>query len=180
MARIGHCAIPGAGALHADSGQNYESRDLPTEFQKQDLRVRFTLKLRVTYPSLEEELEIVARSNNVSEPLQAVCGKEELFRAQEVVRDIKVTDVLLRYVVDLVRATREPAKVDKELGRAIEFGASPRASIAFTSAARARALIDGRNHVVPDDVKAHPSRAATPGHPGFRGRRRRDPGRARH
>jgi len=115
---------------------------------------RFTLKLRVTYPTLEEELEIIARSNHASEPLQAVCGKDELFRAQEVVRDIKVTDVLMRYVVDLVRATRDPTKVDKELGRAIEFGASPRASIALTAAARAHAFLDGRGYALPEDVKS--------------------------
>jgi MoxR-like ATPase len=115
---------------------------------------RFTLKLRVTYPSLEEELEIISRSNQAPQPLQAVCGKEELFRAQEVVRDIKVTDVLMRYIVDLVRATREPAKVDKELARAIEFGASPRASIALAAVARAHAFLDGRGYALPEDVKA--------------------------
>ena len=115
---------------------------------------RFTLKLRITYPTLEEELEIIARNSKPAEPLRAVCGKDELFKAQEVVRDIKVTDVLMRYIVDLVRATREPAKVDKELARSIEFGASPRASIALASAARAHAFLDGRGYALPEDVKA--------------------------
>jgi MoxR-like ATPase len=115
---------------------------------------RFTLKLRITYPTLEEELEIIARNSHPAEPLRAVCGKDELFKAQEVVREIKVTDVLMRYIVDLVRATREPAKVDKELARSIEFGASPRASIALAAAARAHAFLDGRGYALPEDVKA--------------------------
>jgi MoxR-like ATPase len=115
---------------------------------------RFTLKLKVTYPSLEEELEVITRSNQPPPKLQPVCGPEELFRAQEVVRDIKVTEVLMRYIVDLVRATRAPAAVDKELARAIEFGASPRASIALAAAARAHAFLDGRGYALPEDVKA--------------------------
>jgi MoxR-like ATPase len=115
---------------------------------------RFTLKLRVTYPTLEEELEVIARSNHPPADLRQVCTPEELFSAQAVVRSIKVTDVLMRYVVDIVRATREPALVDKELARAIEFGASPRASIALVAAARAHAFLDGRGYALPEDVKA--------------------------
>ncbi|MCB9689871.1 MAG: AAA family ATPase [Alphaproteobacteria bacterium] len=115
---------------------------------------RFMLKLRVTYPTLEEELEVIARSASPTPPLSAVCGADDLLRAQGVVRDIKVTDVLQRYIVDLVRATREPGTVDKELARAIEFGASPRASIALTAAARAHAFLDGRGYALPEDVKA--------------------------
>ncbi len=115
---------------------------------------RFMLKLRVTYPTLEEELEVIARSSLPAPKLAPVCAAEDLLRAQEVVRQIKVTDVLQRYVVDLVRATREPGAVDKDLARAIEFGASPRASIALTAAARAHAFLDGRGYALPEDVKA--------------------------
>jgi MoxR-like ATPase len=115
---------------------------------------RFTLKLRVTYPTLEEELEIIARNSGPPPVLNKVCGPEDLFAAQAVTQQIKVTEVLMRYIVDLVRATREPAKVDKDLARAIEFGASPRASIALTAAARAHAFLDGRGYALPEDVKA--------------------------
>lgn len=115
---------------------------------------RFTLKLRVNYPSLEEELEIIARSNQPIPEMRQVCTSEDILRAQSVVREIKVTDVLMRYIVDLVRATREPALVDKDLARAIEFGASPRASIALAAAARAHAFLDGRGYALPEDVKA--------------------------
>ena len=72
----------------------------------------------------------------------------------EVVRDIRVSDVLRRYIVDLVRATREPGAVDSDLARSIEFGASPRASIALAAAARAHAFLDGRGYALPEDVKA--------------------------
>ncbi len=115
---------------------------------------RFLLKLRVTYPTLEEELEVIKRSAEPPPKLQAVCGTDELVAAQAVTRGIKVTDVLQRYVVDLVRATREPGAIDRDLARAIEFGASPRASIALTAAARAHAFLDGRGYALPEDVKA--------------------------
>ena len=115
---------------------------------------RFMLKLRVTYPSLEEELAVITRSSEAVPVLQQVCGPDEISRAQAVVRRIKITEVLMRYIVDLVRATREPGTVDKELARAIEFGASPRASISLAAAARAHAFLDGRGYALPEDVKA--------------------------
>jgi MoxR-like ATPase len=115
---------------------------------------RFTLKLRVSYPNLQEELEVIARSSQPVPTLSKVCGPDELAAAQAVVRAVKVTDVLMRYIVDLVRATREPASVDKALARTIQFGASPRASIALAAAARAHAFLDGRGYALPEDVKA--------------------------
>jgi MoxR-like ATPase len=115
---------------------------------------RFMLKLSVGYPSLDEELEIIARSSRAVPQLHGVCTAEELLQAQDLVRRIKVTEVLMRYVVDLVRATRDPGAVDPELKRAIEFGASPRASIALAAAARAHAFLDGRGFALPEDVKA--------------------------
>ena len=115
---------------------------------------RFMLKLSVTYPSLEEELEILDRAGRSTPKLQAVASEEDIRAAREVVRDIRVSDVLRRYIVDLVRATREPGAVDSDLARSIEFGASPRASIALAAAARAHAFLDGRGYALPEDVKA--------------------------
>jgi MoxR-like ATPase len=86
--------------------------------------------------------------------LSGVASAEQISQAQALVQSIKVSDVLMRYVVDLVRSTREPGRVDKELGRAIEYGASPRASIALAAAARAHAFLDGRGYALPEDVKA--------------------------
>ncbi|MBX2798800.1 MAG: AAA family ATPase [Myxococcales bacterium] len=115
---------------------------------------RFMLKLRVDYPSLEEELEIIARSAKPEPSLEGIVGAEALLDAQALTREVKVTDVLMRYIVDLVRATRDPATVVPELARAIEFGASPRASIALAAASRAHAFLDGRGYALPEDVKA--------------------------
>jgi MoxR-like ATPase len=115
---------------------------------------RFMLKLRVSYPSLEEEREIAARGGGDPSELRAVCTPEEIFAAQQVVRDIRVTDVLLQYIVDLVRATRDPASLDRQLAKAIEFGASPRATLALSAAARGHAFLDGRGYALPEDVKA--------------------------
>jgi len=115
---------------------------------------RFMLKLSVTYPSLEEELEVVTRSSAPSPQLTPAATAEQIVQARELVRSIRVTDVLMRYVVDLVRATREPGKVDKGLSKSIQFGASPRASISLAAAARAHAFLDGRGYALPEDVKA--------------------------
>jgi MoxR-like ATPase len=115
---------------------------------------RFMMKLSVSYPTLDEELEIIARSSRAVPELHGVCTVEELLAAQALVRHVKVTEVLMRYMVDLVRATRDPGTVDPELARAIEFGASPRASIALAAAARAHAFLDGRGFALPEDVKA--------------------------
>lgn len=115
---------------------------------------RFTLKLSVTYPSLDEELEVIRRSSIAPAVLEPVATLEQVMQAQAMVREVRVTDVLMRYIVDLVRASREPATVDKKLAGTIEFGASPRASIALAATARAHAFLDGRSYALPEDVKA--------------------------
>ena len=112
------------------------------------------LKLSVTYPSLEEELEILNRAGQPTPTLNPVASAANILEAQDVVRQIKTTEVLQRYIVDLVRATRDPGSVDSQLARAIEVGASPRASISLAAAARAHAFLDGRGFALPEDVKA--------------------------
>jgi MoxR-like ATPase len=115
---------------------------------------RFMLKLSVGYPTLEDELEIIARAGGPPPTLKPVASAEQILEAQNLVRRIKISDVLMRYIVDLVRATREPGSVSKDLARAIEYGASPRASIALAAASRAHAFLDGRGFTLPEDVKA--------------------------
>jgi len=115
---------------------------------------RFMLKLSVGYPSREDELEVIARAGAETPVLEAVATASQILDAQALVRRIKVTDVLMRYIVDLVRATRDPGSVSKDLARAIEYGASPRASIALAAASRAQAFLDGRGYALPEDVKA--------------------------
>jgi len=115
---------------------------------------RFMLKLSVGYPSLEEELEIIARSSQPAPVLHGALSIPDVERARAAVRAIRVTDPLLRYIVDLVRATRDPESVSPKLARTIAVGASPRASIALSAAARAHAFLDGRGYALPEDVKA--------------------------
>jgi len=115
---------------------------------------RFMLKLSVTYPSLEEELEIIERASLPAPRLSGVIASDRLLEAQALVREVKVTDVLMRYIVDLVRTTRDPSGIDPSLSQAIEFGASPRASIALAAASRAHAFLDARGYALPEDVKA--------------------------
>ncbi len=115
---------------------------------------RFMLKLSVTYPTLEEELEIIARSAKKPAELKPVCTLEQLEQARGLTGHIKVSDVLMRYIVALVRATRNQKEIDASMASSIEFGASPRASIALAAAARAHAFLDGRGYALPEDVKA--------------------------
>ncbi len=115
---------------------------------------RFMLKLSVGYPSLEEELEVMVRSAQPAPTLEAVATQEDIDDAQAIVRDIRVTDPLMRYIVSVVRATRDPGAVDRSLAKSIQVGASPRASIALSGASRAHAFLDGRGYALPEDVKA--------------------------
>ncbi len=116
---------------------------------------RFMLKLRVTYPDRDEEQEILRRSARPPANVESVASLAQVQAAQDLCSRLVMEDVVAGYIVDLVRATREPARVGlSELDRFIEFGASPRASIALAGASRAHALLDLRAFVTPDDVKA--------------------------
>ena len=110
---------------------------------------RFLLKLLVDYPSRDEEIEIVERyTTRTSGPISVaqVLTRGELRAAQRLVRDVPVADDLRDRAIDLVRATRADDRLD--------FGASPRASMALVVTAKARALIEGRSHVDPADIEA--------------------------
>ncbi|MCK6520030.1 MoxR family ATPase [Myxococcota bacterium] len=115
---------------------------------------RFLMKLRVGYPSREEEREILRRATQVERVVEAVWSAEELIAAQQLTKELWMEDVVADYIVDLVMATRHPERLSPELARAIQFGASPRATLALSSCARAHALINGRAFVTPDNVKA--------------------------
>ena len=117
---------------------------------------RFMLKVVVSYPKKEEERQII-RMNNLGEFPKAtpVVKPEDIVRAREVVRDVYMDEKIERYIVDIVYATRTP----KEYGLAnleslISYGASPRASISLSLAAKAYAFIKRRGYVIPEDVRA--------------------------
>ena len=117
---------------------------------------RFMLMIKVTYPSREEERLIMDRMTGViTASAGAKTTPEQLLQARQVVRDVYVDDRVKDYIVDVVFSTREPQKKGmKDLAPLIEYGASPRASIALNLAARAHAFLRHRGYVTPEDVKA--------------------------
>ncbi|MEZ5962204.1 MAG: AAA family ATPase [Planctomycetota bacterium] len=118
---------------------------------------RFMLKLVVGYPSKEEEKAIIDRMGNASRPptVKQATTPQALLETRRLLETIYVDDKVKSYVVDLVFATRDPGQVGlPKLKPLILYGASPRASLALTRAARARAFLDGRGFVTPQDVKA--------------------------
>jgi MoxR-like ATPase len=117
---------------------------------------RFMLKVKVSYPTRAEELEIMERvAGKPPVKVTAVVGPEELARAQQTVADIYIDPKVKDYIVDVVFATRDPAQSGvKDLVGYIEYGASPRATIYLNLAARAHAFLKHRGFVTPEDVKA--------------------------
>jgi len=117
---------------------------------------RFMLKLKVTYPSPAEERQIMDRMTARSKPtVTAVTSTQDLLAAREVVGEIYIDDRVKDYIINLIFATREPARYRlKELTDLISFGASPRATIHLNTAARAHAFLKGRGYVIPEDIKA--------------------------
>ncbi len=117
---------------------------------------RFMLKLHVTYPSRDEEKEIVRRmAGGVAIPINAVARPEEILAARAEIAALHVEERVMDYIVDLVLSTRDPKAAGMaDLAPLIEYGASPRATIALTQAGRAHAFLRGRTFVTPDDVKA--------------------------
>ncbi len=117
---------------------------------------RFMLKIRVGYPSREEEKEILWRmSGNRPIALQVVAEPSEILSMRQAIAELYMDQKLVDYVVDVVRSTREPQSVGlHEVRPLIAYGASPRATIYLAQAARAHAFLQGRAYVVPEDVKA--------------------------
>jgi MoxR-like ATPase len=117
---------------------------------------RFMLMVNVGYPTREEERKIMDRMTQ-PEPLKVepVVTPAELLDARKVVKQVYVDEKVKEYIVDVVFATRQPAKHGlKDLAPLVEYGASPRASIALNMAARAHAFLRHRGYVTPEDVKA--------------------------
>jgi MoxR-like ATPase len=117
---------------------------------------RFMLKVRVGYPSRDEEKEVLLRMSGGREiPVAQLLDPAAILAARTAIADIYMDQKVVDYIVDLVRATREPAAIGlADLRALIAFGGSPRASIALAQAARAHAFLRGRAYVVPEDVRA--------------------------
>jgi len=116
---------------------------------------RFMLKVRVDYPSLQEEREILDRMSAARLPeAQPAVELEQLRRAREALHAIYVDERIKDYVVRLVHATRAPREFQLDLEGLVQYGASPRATLCLLAAARAHAFLRGRGFVTPEDVKA--------------------------
>jgi MoxR-like ATPase len=117
---------------------------------------RFMMKVIVDYPSREEELIIMRRMSNLSfdDQIQTILSKKDIFQIRDEINQVRVSESLEKYIVELVFATRNPAEYGlKEEAGYVQFGASPRASIYLNLGAKAVAYFDKREYVLPEDVK---------------------------
>ena len=117
---------------------------------------RFMLKLKITYPSRDEELKIMRQNINFSEVnVNQVISPEDILRARNVVHEVYIDEKIEKYILDIVFATRSPQQFDMgKLSDLISYGASPRASINLALGAKAMAFIKRRGYVIPEDVRA--------------------------
>ncbi|HET6278345.1 MAG TPA: AAA family ATPase [Candidatus Polarisedimenticolia bacterium] len=116
---------------------------------------RFMLKILVDYPSKSEEREILDRMTGPETPrAQRLINTDDIMRARGVVSQVYVDTRIKDYIVELVMATRRPGEYKLDIGGLIQFGASPRATVFLTVAAKAHAFIRGRGYVTPEDIKS--------------------------
>ena len=117
---------------------------------------RFMLKLKVDYPNKDDERSIIrqeSKTGNV-QSLKPIINKQKIFAAQKTINDIYVDEKVEEYILNLVFATRDPKKYAlDDLQNLIEYGASPRASINLVLASKARAFMEHRGYITPEDVR---------------------------
>jgi MoxR-like ATPase len=118
---------------------------------------RFMMKVYVDYLDKKSELEMIRKIANMDfkENVKSVLGKNDILEIKKIINGITISDMLERYIVELVFATRNPEDYGlKEEARYIQYGVSPRAGIAIHKAAKALAFFDKRDYVLPEDIKA--------------------------
>jgi len=116
---------------------------------------RFMLKIKVDYPSAEEEKQIMVRVNKgAAENVTGVVDVSQIESAKQTLQSIHMEEKIADYIIRITRATRNPQESGLELGFMISYGASPRASIWLAQASRAHAFLSGRGYVTPQDVKS--------------------------
>jgi len=117
---------------------------------------RFMMKVFVNYPTKDQEMEIMRRISNMKFDyrVNTILTKEDIFAIRDQVNKVQISESLERYIIELVYATRKPLEYKlNELAQYIQFGASPRASINLNLGAKAMAYMDGRDYVLPEDIK---------------------------
>ncbi|MCI4668451.1 MAG: AAA family ATPase [Bacteroidia bacterium] len=118
---------------------------------------RFMLKVYVGYPSREEEKEIMKRmaKTSASYEVQPVFSLEDIYDVRSLIDEIQMSEKLEDYIIDIIMATRKPSDYGMDrLNEFIDFGASPRASLALNLGSKVHAFLAGRTYVLPDDIKA--------------------------
>jgi len=115
---------------------------------------RFMFKLLIDYPTKEQEKQIVTKTIDINSVLQ-VLTKEDIFEAQNLIEEIYIDDKVIDYIVNIVFATRMPGEFNlHKIKSFIQYGVSPRATLALNQASKAHAFLRKRHFVTPDDVKA--------------------------
>src|SRR5262245_59467297 len=116
---------------------------------------RFMLKLKLTYPSRDEELAILERMSAIDQPggISAVLAPQDLCELRQTIDAWYMDEKIKRYIVEIVLATRRPGDYGLDIAPYIQYGASPRGTIYLARAARAQAFLEGRSYVTPQDVK---------------------------
>ncbi|WP_210466676.1 AAA family ATPase [Rufibacter roseolus] len=117
---------------------------------------RFMMKVYVDYLSKADELEVMRRMSNLSysSTVNTILTKQDIFDIRNEINQVQISETLERYIIELVFATRRPADYDlNDFAQYLQFGVSPRASIALNLAAKAVAFFDERDYVLPEDIK---------------------------
>ena len=117
---------------------------------------RFMMKVHIDYPSKADEMEVMRRMANLqfNTEVNAILTKEDIFEIRDAINQVKMAEPLEHYIIELVFATRFPEQYGlKEEAKYIQFGVSPRASINLNLASKAVAYMDGRDYVLPEDIK---------------------------
>ncbi|MGB1092673.1 MAG: AAA family ATPase, partial [Oceanobacter sp.] len=119
---------------------------------------RFTMHVKIDYPDAKAELQILklarGEAMNQGEDVSNPISQADIFAARQQALALHMSDAVEQYIVQLVMATRQPEHYGEELASLIEYGASPRGTIALERCARANAWLEGRDYVSPDDVQA--------------------------
>ncbi len=115
---------------------------------------RFMMKVKISYPTKDEEKIILDRmTGNEQYEVKPVLDRKDVLELRNLAQSIFIDDSLKNYIVQLVTATRSPKEYNLDIGRFIQYGVSPRASIFWTMAAKAHAFLQQRAYVIPDDIK---------------------------
>jgi MoxR-like ATPase len=117
---------------------------------------RFMLKLKIDYPSKEEELEIIEKMAIIGKKTKAesIISPNNIFSARKVINEIYMDEKIKEYIINIIFATRTPQEYNLPLKDYIQYGASPRASIYLSLAAKGHAFLKGRGYVIPQDIKS--------------------------